>query len=207
MVDEVQKTIRRTRQYWYADGFAEITIGLLFFVLGLIFLGQAHVPARSVYGVALQLALPVVFLLGFWLSRHVIRSLKERITYPRTGYVSYPKPSVRRRRLALAAAALIAVPIAGFLARYHPLPVNWTPLVEGLMTAVILILAGQGLKRFWVIGGFSLVLGLGLSFVHLENPDVRGSAYFYGISGLVIMICGLLTLLKYLRCSSAEEHQ
>ncbi len=207
MVDEVQKTIRRTRQYWYIDGFTEITVGLFFFVLGLVFFGQAHVPVRSVAGVALQLAFPAVFLLGFWVSRRAIQRLKERVTFPRTGYVSYPQPSPRRRRLGYVTAALIAAPIAVVVVRYRPLPVNWTPLIEGVFTGVLLVVAGQRLKRFWLIGGLSIALGLGLSFVHLENPDVRGSAYFYGTMGLVLAICGLFTLRNYLRRFRVEERQ
>jgi len=207
MVDEVKRTIRRTRQYWFVDGLAEMSAGLLFLVLGLIFFGQAHVPGRTAAGLVLRLAFPAVVLSGFWLCKQFVQGLKERITYPRTGYVSYPKTPRGVRRIAIVGSAVLAAFIAQLWVRYHPVPLDWTPLVEGVMTAILLVIAGQGLRRFWWIGGFALLCGFTLAVLRLPGPDILASAYFYSITGLFILISGTVTLWKYLRISRVEDNQ
>jgi len=149
MTDAVQKTIRRTRQYWHVDGFAEIWVGLLFLLIGLIFYGQALVPARSAAGISLQFAFPALFLVGMWIARPLIKGLKERVTYPRTGYVAYQRPPRRTRLIGGAVAAIIAVLIASLVARGRPVLLDWIPAGEGSLP----VSCSFWLDRGWLASG------------------------------------------------------
>ena len=82
-------------------------------------------------------------------------------------------------------------------------------LVTGLLVAVIFIaLRGKssGLKRFYVLGGLALLLGVILSFSGLSQA--YNLALFYGLLGIVIVISGAFILRHYLRANPlpAEEN-
>ena len=47
MNNNLDQTIKRTRQYWYVDGLAEIAFGGLCLLLGLYFFARAASPSRS----------------------------------------------------------------------------------------------------------------------------------------------------------------
>ena len=97
-MDEVEKIQRRTYRYWYEDGLADLGAGWVFALLGILFLLQALAPAGPLAGIS-AILLPLVVIGGGLLARWAIAGLKARITYPRTGYVSYRQPTGRRRWL------------------------------------------------------------------------------------------------------------
>ncbi len=108
MNDTIQATRRKVRRYWTDDGLPDLYLGLGFALYGLLSWWAVTQSARWV--VFLQsLFLPVWIGLGSL----ALRSLKERVTYPRTGYVRYADPPRRRtaRRImtALALGAVLAL--------------------------------------------------------------------------------------------------
>jgi hypothetical protein len=66
-----------------------------------------------------------------------------------------------------------------------------------VLLGVLLIILGQGLTRFYLLGGWSLILGIGLS--RLPAPEETMSGVLYGLTGLVMAISGGLVLATYLR--------
>ena len=55
----------------------------------------------------------------------------------------------------------------------------------------------EGLTRFYLLGGWSLILGIGLS--RLPAPEETMSGVLYGLTGLAMAISGGLVLATYLR--------
>ena len=113
MVD-IEKIEKRTAQSFYSDGLAEISLGLIFLLLGGYFFAQAVVPEGSALGSALSLlSVLVIVSAGFLVSR-ILRFLKGRITYPRTGYVAFKKkkPSPKRRAATMIVAGIIGAAMA-----------------------------------------------------------------------------------------------
>ena len=197
MEDPIQGPIQRTRRYWYEDGVAELAIGGLFLAIGLVIWAQGAVPEGSAAQAALGIAFPGVIIGGMLLGRRLIPSVKARLTYPRTGYVAYPQPS-RRRRLAVVGVALaVAAAVGASVLALQPPPSGALVLLEGLLLGVLLIILGQGLTRFYLLGGWSLILGIGLS--RLPAPEETMSGVLYGLTGLVMAISGGLVLATYLR--------
>src|SRR5579872_5400876 len=90
----------RASRYWIEDGLVEMT-------LGLVFAFQA--------GLSLAWRIPPIGLsaAGYLLIPWGFKKLKERITYPRCGYVAFPMPS--RMRLAFLLFLGVAVIIFSLL--------------------------------------------------------------------------------------------
>ena len=101
--DNLNQVTKRTAGYWYVDGLAEIGTGFVFLVLGVFYLVLAGFEPGGVSSLIVGIGQPAIILLGVYGVSRVVRYFKERITFPRTGYVSYRrKPqNVRRRKVML----------------------------------------------------------------------------------------------------------
>ena len=111
MSEQIDGIIRRTQGYRYSDGFVEIVIGCLFALIGGLLFVQSRVLPDSILTIVLAVGVPLLIIGGSLLSKQAVRSLKERITYQRTGYISYEKKrnTSKRRWLVVAFALLVAL--------------------------------------------------------------------------------------------------
>jgi len=144
-------------------------------------------------------------------GRRTIGWLKERITYPRTGYVTYPEPTRRAKlpRAVLAgmigAAVSLAV-VAGLMLRQDL--VRAVPVILGAGVALLLVRMGGevGLVRFLVMAAWSLIMGLALAW--LTSDMGLSMALFYALLGVAALLGGVLTLGRYLRIAPVEaDHE
>jgi hypothetical protein len=62
---------------------------------------------------------------------------------------------------------------------------------------IILRARSNGVGRFYVLGTFCVILGMALSFSGL--PMGYSLGLFYGLTGIVSMVSGGITLISYLR--------
>jgi hypothetical protein len=134
-----------------------------------------------------------------------VKKFKSRLTFPRTGYVSYKRASKKQRIISVSIAIIIAsLNIALFLST--PLSLNWIPAITGLIVGIVwLILAVRvGLVRFYLQSILSLLLGVGLSLARLET--YQSLAIYYAVMGTVLLISGGVTLAKYLRQFPTSEN-
>jgi len=205
MSDNLSKTLRRPRQYWYSDGLPEMAIGGIFLAIGLLFSGQAVVPEHSPWQALAGLALPILIVGSLWLTRWLVGAAKARLTYPRTGYVAYPRPSRRRRILTLLLGAGVGGLLANLLIAANLDTLNFTFPLQGLFVGLLVAFIGQGLIRFYVVGGFTALLGIALAAVAM--PEEPGNAVFYGLLGLALVISGGITLWRYLRQNPRPEEE
>jgi hypothetical protein len=194
---------QKTRQYWYVDGTAEIFIGLLLAVTGALVLAMEQLPPGSWQRLSLVAGMMVIVLGGAWLGSKLVRAVKARVTYPRTGYVSYRKPS-RQRRLRN---FLIMIPIAALWTAvvliFGQGLIAWVPLLDGLVFGAILWVLGIGLLRFYLLAGLSLLVGGILAYIQIGG--ISGQVLFDFIMGLSLAVSGTITLIHYLSQTSAPE--
>lgn len=191
---------QRVKRYWYEDGIVELAIGGMFILLGLYFGLQGIFGEGSRASVIMQVGLFVVVFGGIVGVQWVVNTLKAKLTYPRTGYVEYRKDGqdIKKQRnifmgvaLALLAASIVLFDFFLYL--------DSMILVTGVMVGAIFIaLRGKstGVTRFYVMGVFSILLGVGLSLDKLSQE--YNLALFYGLFGVVVMISGGLVLRDYL---------
>src|SRR5262245_28158908 len=93
MNSKMEQMVRKTRRYWYDDGFVEIGTGILLTLVALWLALRNIIPRESDWYPIATTGLPLL-IMGAGIGGVVlIRRLKERITYPRTGYVSFDKNS------------------------------------------------------------------------------------------------------------------
>ncbi|MHB1415211.1 MAG: hypothetical protein ACYC1C_08160, partial [Chloroflexota bacterium] len=97
---EIERALRRTRRYWYEDGLTEMFTGAIFVLVGLSFVFEAYRLLGPFSPGFSALALPVLVVGGGLAGRSLVRRIKERFIYPRTGYVAYRRPPGQRSRLA-----------------------------------------------------------------------------------------------------------
>jgi MFS family permease len=206
--------MRRTQRYWYDDGIAEIAAGILLVVGGILlylaymaFLHWYPVLRESPWTLALAIGVIVLAqLLAFVPIKRWIEAIKQRITYPRTGYVAYRQPAKKPITVSRVLMAFIWAVIgggvlgfvfgrligAGFPEEFLSLPASM-----GLSAAVLLGLLAQrmDLTRFWWLAGFALLLILPVAW--LDTAFLGGMAYLVAV-GLMLIGSGGWTLRQYL---------
>ncbi len=136
MNNDINHTVQRTCQYWFIDGLAELSVWGLFLLLGIYFFIQAILPSGSLVLLIFQLSFVFVLFGMLFTSRYLLNKFKSKITFPRTGYVSYKKASKVQKLTSASLALLIAtIPIILFFTT--PLSLNWIPIFTGLLVGAI----------------------------------------------------------------------
>jgi hypothetical protein len=207
--DPATRSQLRAIQYWYIDGTFEFSFGLLCLILALYFF--VEISTQGTWVSALIDASLVLFILGgAWLINRLLRQLKERITYPRTGYVSYQRKSGLKRGWRLLLGMLIGGAVSALtiiLLNNDALQFAVIPLVSGCVLAFVLVIMGwrSALPRFYLLAGVSAGIGIILAF---NGPgNYLGVAVYYLAVSLVLFASGAHTLFNYLRQNPAPREE
>jgi hypothetical protein len=198
---------RRVKRYWFTDGLGELVGGGMILLIGLYFASQEWLPENSLGRTLLQSSLVLLVIGGTFATRWLVTALKTRLTYPRTGYVEYepgPKNTPSRRVFTAGIAISVSALLVIFGRSFGSF--NWLPGFTGMLFGVVFMILrarANGLGRFYVLGTFCVILGMALSFSGLSMGYSLG--LFYGLTGLVSMLSGALTLLGYLRENPLPE--
>lgn len=203
---QLTESVQRASRYWYQDGLSEGAVGVLFLIMGLFFGLEARLPADSGWRAASALALPVLIVGGVLGFRWVVRRLKERITYPRTGYVAYRRPPQRKRLWRGVVGGAVGVLISLLLINY-PISQAWIPALQGLAVGVFcyVIASRFNLTRYYLYTLISVALGIAATWT-IGEP-VRGNALFYVVMGVIFMAGGMWVLSRYLCHTQPVEDQ
>lgn len=207
--DNFSEIKKRTERYWYRDGLWEIGFGLANLLLGLFYLLTNLVGWQGPWAIVLALLQIGVIVGVFLMVGRLVVFLKERITYPRTGYVAYRRASRRSRLQKAAIAGLLSAGMAALIAviaRYQSSE-NQTALASSLLMAAALIYLGYrfGLLRFYALGVLTVGLGLGIASLPIADPMTM--FVLFGGFGLLLIASGLITLVTYLNQTKAISDQ
>jgi hypothetical protein len=194
---------RRTRRYWYEDGFAEIGLGVLFGALGLVFRLEASASAGA-GRIAVVATLTLLVLLGTLVVRRAIKKSKERVTYPRTGYVAYRRNSPSSRTVLAVLVIVGGTAIA--LGASAATPGRVLALQSLTLAAALLVPAYRlGLRRFYLLAAVAGVAGC--AAVVLGAGEISGSALVFGATGIATLLSGAWTLRSYLGQSGPADER
>ena len=202
--DEIQRVERRTRRYWFEDGITEIGMGIVFILLALYFLAWNYLEAAGAAAPLAAVLLPVLIVVLIIGVNRGIRTAKDRYVHPRTGYLSFPKPSNTRRVASGVIAAFTSFALTLVLARL-PEGAPWLPAAQGILFAVAFWYIGSraDLLRLPLQGVAVAVLGVALSWWRV--PDAWASAILFGGAGISVTAFGAFAFARYLRASAGEE--
>jgi len=223
---QIDTVVKRARGYWFIDGFTEMVAGGLFILLAVVFLARWNTSQAFFSSEFLATAgeISVMKLVGLLIAVLILWWLKDRFTYPRTGFVRGNRVTATQILLLfrniilfllLPILALIAVALliasAGRVLSSMPV---WFPIGIGLIWAVLLVVGGNwtGLRRFQLIGGLVLLSGVAVgvwqftiglpAFPENTQPGIFQPAVLDAANrslnglGFLILITGIILLLS-----------
>jgi hypothetical protein len=190
-IDQIQK---QTFRYYYQDGLVELAVGFLFAVIGIDTWILSITPPGTPIATAAWILLPIFTIGGIIGVQRFVKSYKDRLVHPRTGYIDYKTKPNRYRWLVIG--FTLALTASVFI-----LPYGWLKkgsATGGMILCVILTSIGAqvNLRRLIYIGLLGTVLGFVLAF--LPYSENAGLALTFAFTGLALLIAGGLALRKYL---------
>ena len=197
-LDEVA---RRPQRYWNADGLPELTMGALWVVWGVALV----LPALLPHGAWLRYywtAVPAVLICGGVAANWVTKKLKERLTYPRAGYVEFPEPGVLMRIVPALLAMVVASGVVMVLmkAKTQALQDLTAPGCAVLIAAASLFAAVRWrLPHYLILSAASLLAAIVIARAGLSTePGLIGLFLFLGV---ISMVLGAVRLRRFLRAN------
>ena len=195
---EINETIKRTKRYWYVDGFSEIGVGLLLIVIILFnyLAGMVQQPVLQI--ILFVVGLPVLIVLGGRGLSRVVVKLKERYTYPRTGYVAYQHKTGRNRWTRIILSALLGALVGAVTSLLSGrFPIIYLHVFVSVVITLAYLYIGVllGLGRFYWIAGATLALGGGL--ILTQVTEVQYFLLFFLGQGLIWIVSGVAALRQY----------
>jgi hypothetical protein len=203
--DPLQNAQKRSMQYWYVDGTFEFSFGGLSLMLAAYF--YANYRLTDSWLANLLTGLFVLVILGSaWLVNRLVMAMKERLTFPRTGYIAFQRKTGSSRLKRMLLAGFVAATVSALmtiLLMNRPAGFDWTVAAPGIFFGAVITYLGirTGLARFYINAAVSLGTGIALGFANL--PENIGLTCFYGILGLALLLIGGLSLWQYLRQNPA----
>jgi hypothetical protein len=203
MDDPIRQAERQAQRYWYVDGLSEIAAGGVILVIALYYAVLGWVAPLGVSGWLMTVGQLMVLILSTVLARIVVLALKERITYPRTGYMVLRRGSQPKRILLSLLAATLAIIIAlvATLANSDLVRHFLLPVFPCLFVAYIGYT--NGLRRFYPMALYTLVISIGNTYLGLGS--LFDSALFFLAFGLGWLVTGAWGLHRYLATTHPAE--
>jgi hypothetical protein len=178
---QIESAVQRGRAYWFVDGFAEMGVGIFLLLLGIAVLLRGWIGQEGFLSWFASIAIDIGILKVVTILTLILTVwwLRDRFTYPRTGYV-------RGSRFSLSGFAgffrniflLVILPALVLLAAFAFVPAvrvilasisAWMPMGIGILWGGLFILTGgwSGLRRFRTMGGLILLTGVGIGMWQL----------------------------------------
>jgi hypothetical protein len=200
-----QNTLDRAYAHWLKDGLFEIGLGILLAGVGTL-RAIIHFAGEKTAAYYWLLGGLLVFMFGVaWGSKRFGEALKERITYPRTGFFAFkPRTYNYKNVLAFLALLIFGGIFGGTLGILATQPNQqevgvFVPIVMGIIWGLGFTYAAHRIevKRLYYLAAF--FIGIGLAVGALGVGVVLGVSFFYLSIGLVLIVTGCMTLVQYLR--------
>jgi hypothetical protein len=137
---------------------------------------------------------------GAFGGRWIIQRIKERTTYPRTGYLNYKSVWKNKRDVAIVIGLTALLLVINAFILVTGTKIDYLGLViSEVLLGVLVIQTGyhSGFHRFYILAFFDILIGAGL--VVSGTSAVLALLLFFGLNGLILLIAGGLTLWNYLR--------
>jgi len=177
MDNQIDRAVRIGRGYWFVDGFTEMLAGGLFVLMGGVLMLRGIAPQDSFLAQFASIAGDIGFikLLGFLAAGLILWWVKDRFTYPRTGFVRGKRVTVPQMLTFIRNALLcLLLPVLALVAAFFVLPSIrailfsmpvWSPAGLGVICVALCILLGRwtGLRRFLLLGVLILLAGIAIS--------------------------------------------
>jgi hypothetical protein len=201
---ELRDLEQRPRRYWNVDGIPELVMGLVWIVWGLALIAGDALPRGSAASGVYWMSVPAILVLSGVAANWVTRRLKERLTYPRTGFVEYREPGRGVRTLTallavVAAALLAALIVTGRAAGAEHVA---SPAIGVILSlAFVVVSVRQKAPHYLALAGVALALGVAFAVLKLGLTAMN---WMFVWLGLAATLLGAWRLRSYLGRHPAE---
>ena len=201
--EELRDLEDRPKRYWHVDGIPELIMGLVWILWGgAVLLGNA-LPKSSGARAYWLIVLSILVFSGFF-ANWATRRLKERLTYPRTGYIEYRDSGPRVRLLMRLIAMLSAAAIAGLIVTGRAAGMEHSgALVLGVILSLAFVGASVRQKAPHLLALAGIALALGVAFTALKLGWAAMNWLFVWL-GIAASVMGAWRLRRYLRQHPTE---
>jgi hypothetical protein len=191
---DLNEIARRPEKYWSADGIPELVMGGLWMVWGSAWLVGERLPrdGANVY----WMFVPVLLAGSGVAAVYVIKRLKARLTFPRTGYVEWKEPSGRMRLAAAVLAIVIAAVLAAVVLRGDAGLAGRAPLVLGGVLALGFLGAAARQRAPHLLALAAVAIALGLILDGVAEGWTAVHWLFIGL-GAATSLAGWLRLARF----------
>jgi len=193
----------RPTRYWNVDGLPELMMGVTWVLWGSALLFGQMLPRGAVWNTYWMITPAFLALSGFG-ATWATRKLKERITFPRAGYVAWKEPT----RASRAAAAVIAMGTAAVLAalvmksRVNGVQGVAAPGLGVLLSLAFLVASvRQRAPHLLALAGVALTLGLAFGAMRIGWDSMNWMLIVLGAASAAI---GTVRLSVFLRRNPLE---
>lgn len=202
--DQLRDLDHRPQRYWNIDGIPELVMGLVWMLWGAALIVGDALPRGAAAGLY-WIVVPAILVLSGFAANWVVRRLKQRVTYPRTGYIAYRDPGPRARlatgAVVIAAAATIAaIVVTGRAAGME----HSVGPVLGVIISLAFVVASLRQKAPHLLSLAGVALALGIAFGTLKMGWAAVNWLFVWL-GLAAATMGAWRLRRYLRQHPLES--
>jgi hypothetical protein len=195
---DLKALAKHQARYWNEDGLPELVVGALWiFYAGSLLVGTGLRP--GLIRTAFWIVMPLVYVVGgFYVIQWGIKRIKERVTYPRTGYVNYlTSRSAWAVGIVVSVLALAGITILLFTGKGIG-TMNLLPSICSLLLAagVAFLAIKQKTPRLLILSGAALVSAIGVPLLHLGE---NGFLWMWLWLGTVSAVTGAFRLRSFLR--------
>lgn len=195
---DLDELARRPARYWNIDGLPELVMGLLWMVWGGAWLIGRAVP-HDWRWTAYWLIVPPALALSGVAAAWATRRLKERITFPRAGYVAWRQPDGRTRILVGAGIVVVASALALLVltSRAQPAAGN-APAVMTVILSLSFVAIGlrQRAPHFLALAGVAVAMALAIGTIASGWASMN---WLFVALGAACALVGAVRLALFLR--------
>ena len=186
----------RPARSWSVDGLQELIMGVLWMMWGGSWLLGQLLPKNWMWGLYWTVV-PVLLAFSGFAGNWAVKRLKERITFPRTGYVELKEPS-RAVRLGTAAVAIVvSCALAAMIVRSEGKSVEHmiTPAVGVILSLSFLVASvKQKAPHYLVLAGVALALGIAFGALRTGWESLN---WMFVVLGVIAAISGGIRLSRF----------
>ncbi len=195
---DLDELARRPARYWNIDGLPELVLGVLWMAWGGAWLVGQAVP-HDWRWTAYWLAVPPALALGGVAAVSATRRLKERLTFPRAGYVLWRQPDLRSRILVGAGIVVVAGALALMVLTGPMRSVEQkAPAVIGVILSLSFVAVGlrQRAPHFLALAAVAVALALAVGTI---GAGWVSTNWLFVALGAACALVGAVRLALFLR--------
>jgi hypothetical protein len=197
-----QKAYKKAVHNWFNDGINEMVMAGMCLLLAAYFIAIELISQNSFLDTFLEASMILVILGGTFGLNKLATYLKERFTYPRSGYIVFKTNKLLPRWVVALLGMLISAVLAGIVAviiAHINDSRRWIPAISGIILSLSFFIVAIRINTVRIMFESILALALGFLISWFRIGYNIGLGLFYAVLGISILIIAGVVFWLYLR--------